>query len=49
MGIYYEIQYKSGSENLVADALSRVHGSELLCIAISLTSSDLEQQIKDSY
>lgn len=26
----YEIQYKEGKENLVADALSRVEGSEIL-------------------
>lgn len=49
MGFDYEIQYKSGTENWAADALSRVHGSELLLMAISVVSSDLESQIKDSY
>lgn len=49
MGFDYEITYKSGTENLVADALSRVEGSEVLCLAMSVISSDLNQQIKNSY
>lgn len=32
----YEIQYKQGKENLVADALSRMEGSEVLHMALSL-------------
>ncbi|KAM1132447.1 hypothetical protein FF1_046837 [Malus domestica] len=37
LGYDYEIQFRSGSDNHVADALSRVHGSPLLpeCAAIS--------------
>lgn len=35
MGYTFEIQYKQGKENVAADALSRVSGSQLLHIAIS--------------
>lgn len=49
MGFDYEIQYKKGVENSAANALSRVQGSEILSMAISLVTSDLEQQLKDSY
>ena len=45
----YEIQYKCGSENKAADALSRVQGSEILLLALSLVTTDLEAQIKASY
>ncbi|CAH9108944.1 unnamed protein product [Cuscuta europaea] len=38
-----------GRENVVADALSRVQGAELCCLAISLVDSDLEHLIKESY
>lgn len=49
MGFDYEIIYKKGKDNTVADALSRVRGAELLCFAISVISSDLEEKIKSSY
>lgn len=35
MGYTFEIQYKQGKENVAADALSRVTGSQLLHIALS--------------
>ena len=41
MGYDYEINYKKGRENVVADALSRVNSSELMFMAISTISSDL--------
>ena len=41
MGFDYTIQYKSGSENKVADALSRVSSSELLMMVLSNISSKL--------
>lgn len=41
MGFDYEIEYKSGSENAVADALSRVSGAELLYMALSVLDSNL--------
>ncbi|XP_074327831.1 uncharacterized protein LOC141665748 [Apium graveolens] len=49
MGFDYEIQYKGGVDNKVADALSRVQGSEILCLTISVVNSDLVQQINASY
>ena len=49
MGFDYEIQYKGGTENVVADALSRVQGSEILCLAISVVDSDLRQKIINAY
>lgn len=45
----YEIQYKEGKENLVADALSRVEGSEILHMALSVLECDLLQRLKDGY
>lgn len=49
MGFDYEIQYKKGVETVAADALSRVQGAELLCMALSVSSSELPQLIKASY
>ena len=45
----YEIQYKSGKENQVADALPRVSGSNVLLMAISVIDTNLESLIKTSY
>ncbi|CAA7033213.1 unnamed protein product [Microthlaspi erraticum] len=45
----YEIQYKQGKENLVADALSRVEGAEILNMAMSVLECDFIQQIQAGY
>ena len=49
MGFSYTIQYKSGIENLAADALSRISGTEILLMAISLINFDLQEKIQQSY
>lgn len=49
MGFDYEIQYKSGKENITADALSRVQGAEVLLIALSMVDSNLSALILASY
>lgn len=49
MGFEYEIQYKSGQENIVADALSRVQGAELLLMAVTTVHSDLMDLIEQSW
>lgn len=49
MGFNYEIHYKSGVENVAANVLSRVQGSELLLMAISVIHSDLQQRIVNNY
>ncbi|WOH09911.1 hypothetical protein DCAR_0729371 [Daucus carota subsp. sativus] len=49
LGFDYEIQYKHGKENLVADALSRAKGAEILYLAIFVIASNVEDLIKDSY
>ncbi|GJT54198.1 ty3-gypsy retrotransposon protein [Tanacetum coccineum] len=50
LGYDYEIVYKKGSENVVADALSRVDSSgELLQMSVSSVSSGVWDKVKDSW
>lgn len=45
----YEIQYRQGKENLAADALSRVEGSEILHMALSVMECDLLKELQSGY
>ncbi|KAL0402373.1 UNVERIFIED_CONTAM: Retrovirus-related Pol polyprotein from transposon [Sesamum latifolium] len=48
LGLHYEIHYKPGKENLVADALSQFpHNSEFS--TISAPTTDIFQQLRDFY
>ncbi|GJX82418.1 ty3-gypsy retrotransposon protein [Tanacetum coccineum] len=50
LGYDYEISYKKDSENMVADAFSRVSsGTELNSLVLTFITSDLMQRIKDSW
>lgn len=46
MGFSFEIQYKQGKDNMVADALSRVPGSQILSITLSGAHEDLLDSIR---
>jgi len=49
VGFDYEIQYKQGKENLVADGPSRLYGLQLLASTLSSLSSDLIAAIRASW
>ena len=49
MAYDFDIVYKREAENRVADALSRISFYEILCLAVSSVSLDLNQQILKSY
>lgn len=45
----YEITYKNGLDNQADDALSRIHGPELLAMEFSTISIDLLDQVNTSW
>ena len=49
MSYDFKIVYKKGSDNRAADALSRVPSHEIMSLALSSVSTDLNQQILDAY
>lgn len=49
LGYDYEILYKKGIENKVANALSRITTAELLHLAVSSSLSDLMEIIKEAW
>ena len=49
MGFQYEIHYRRGTQNIVADALSRVPGAEVLALAVSSIHSNVLGLIIASY
>ncbi|XP_074336946.1 uncharacterized protein LOC141674121 [Apium graveolens] len=46
-GFDYVVEHKRGKENIMADALSRVPGAQLLALAVSLIDSSLLTELQD--
>lgn len=49
LGLSYEIVYKKGVDNIVADALSRRDERNLDCLRISVVTPARIQEVMDSY
>jgi len=49
MGFDYEICYKKGKDNVVANGLSRVPAKQLVAMTVSSLDSELMAQIKQSW
>lgn len=49
MAFDFFIAYKKGVENVVVDALSRVHSSDILCMAITTVSTDIYPLIEATW
>lgn len=48
-GFDYVVEYKSGKDNIIADALSRTPGAQLLTIAASMVNSQLMDKLKKNW
>jgi hypothetical protein len=46
LGYSYEILYKPGGQNRVADALSRMHDTEAVCLSITIPQWEFLEQLK---
>ncbi|XP_074298103.1 uncharacterized protein LOC141628919 [Silene latifolia] len=49
LGLDYEVIYRKGKENTVADSLSRITGGELLAITVTQVRTDLLQKVYSSW
>ena len=49
MGLSYEIHYRKGKENVVANALSRRSGEDLECTAITNVVPEWVKEVIENY
>ena len=49
MGYNYEICYRKGKENVVANGLSRIPAAQLLALSVSTINATLLENVKQSW
>lgn len=49
LGLDYEVQYKKGAENKIADALSRRHDEDSTLLALSTIQATWIEEVCSSY